>query len=736
MNTRSVILIFVAMASPLALSPLANSQLDPLTVDRGFGVRHEGEIPRAIGRDFKATFREGSFRFTPALGVRAPRNFPVSLSLREIRRGNVSVSSFTRDVRPVTSGEFVTFRRSASILERYRVAGSGVELSFVFAERPEGRGDLTVRLELDTELPIPAAGSYDEGLDLVHPRFGGVHIGGVTGIDARGVTQRGRMRLRDGSLELSLRASFVDTASYPLVLDPLIGSQFPASPSDQDDDQPDVAYEATSDEYLVVWSRSFSQLDAEIFAQRIDGATHDLIGAPIPIATGAFDRNPAVATTVANREFVIAWETRDSWFGPADIGVRAVQAGSGIVSMPGVVGAAGNDIDPDVGGDRTPTARAALVWDDEAAGLRGARIWITSPSGPPAVLSSTLIVAGTDSTVGLPSVSKSGGDVERWMLVFETDAATDQVGGFVIDQNLGQHGPYFGLAASVLLSEGAPDCDGDGHDFYIAWHETENGLTGNRDVYCRRITADATTAMFVGSKVAVRTTPDDDQRNPTVSFLGPKVVVSWTDVNPGFLDTGIRFRALDPTTCLGCSPIQPLGSSGRRQENSKAASSYSGGGSSDEAMFVTAAYRLAIPFDSLIQAVEFEAVGAGGTVTSVAPECGGGGTCTIQGPFAFTASPIVELQGGDPSASVAVLHVGNVFSPVVPCGGCSLFTPFTSTPVPLIGGNASLQLNLECSVDLFNQQLRFQYLIANTSATPCLGLPVGVSNILEAEFGF
>ena len=101
-----------------------------------------------------------------------------------------------------------------------------VELSFVFDRLPVGAGDLVVRMHLQTELPPVGDG---ETLDLLYGDRGSVHIGAVTGIDARGMRAKGTVRYVDGMLELGLPADFVDSATLPLMLDPSLGSEIQIS---------------------------------------------------------------------------------------------------------------------------------------------------------------------------------------------------------------------------------------------------------------------------------------------------------------------------------------------------------------------------------------------------------------------------------------------------------------------------------------------------------------------------
>ena len=125
-----------------------------------------------VGPDYKAAFRDGGVEFTPALGKRAPRNLPLSLRLAAMGRsgalGNVA------PVAPTAHDLQVRYDRG-SFVERYDVSARGIAQSFVFGTAPAGSGDLVVRLDLTTELPLVAQDA--DGLRFALPDLGGVTIG-------------------------------------------------------------------------------------------------------------------------------------------------------------------------------------------------------------------------------------------------------------------------------------------------------------------------------------------------------------------------------------------------------------------------------------------------------------------------------------------------------------------------------------------------------------------------------
>jgi|GEM_PF-3255078 len=93
---------------------------------------------------------------------------------------------------------------------------------------------------------------------------------------------------------------------------------------------PDVAYNTTAGQYLVVWEDEYSLTDHDILAQRVasNGST---LGAMIQVAYYVdWDARPAVAYNSVRDEYLVVWQRRigDAEFGQYDIYARRI-TGSG-----------------------------------------------------------------------------------------------------------------------------------------------------------------------------------------------------------------------------------------------------------------------------------------------------------------------------------------------------------------------------------------------------------------------
>ena len=345
----------------------------PASWNRGFGLqRADGDL-WGIGPSYKARFTAAGVEFTPVMGPAAPKSFPLVFSLESVRRGDALIyEAPPGGIEPNQQGAVARYERG-TFVEAYEVRGEGIEQTFRFESLPQGTGELIVRGRLTTELLAPAVDSASEGIRFEIGDLGGVSFGSVTGIDADGNRAAGWLRLEEGHLELGLPGEFVDEAPFPLLLDPLIGSTVTITGGYDLD--PDVAYDATVDVYLVVWERMISSTNYDVLGQRFSSAGA-LLGAPIPIST-IDARGPAVANLGAIDRFIVVWRhvsTTNPWsartVNPID-GSTGLEIGC-LVGTPCTGSAStGLDVSGYAGNDPIYASSAVVVFSDpSSSGIR------------------------------------------------------------------------------------------------------------------------------------------------------------------------------------------------------------------------------------------------------------------------------------------------------------------------------------------------------------------------------
>src|SRR5436190_9361128 len=338
MRTTASLLALMSMA-PAVAQELLPSPIQPAaaraaaTHNSGLQVMRDGTSLRGGGACYRATFGNAGMRFEPALGKNAPATQHLSLRPLAVLRGTTTVAAIPATSRPVQHERVASYEHAPGLTERYDVRPDGVELSWVLAAPPAGEGDLIVRYAVDTSLPAPRAANG--GLEFVHDGLGGVKVGDVTGVDAAGRTADGDVRFFDGQLELSLPASFVATATYPLVLDPIIGGVINVSSGlTYDDGEPDAAFDSSTSHFLVVWQRTFSATNSDVRGQLVTQAG-SLVGTTIFFNSTGVASRPRVANLGTRDRFGVVWTQLAGTTSTVEL--ETVEAGNGALQFAATV---------------------------------------------------------------------------------------------------------------------------------------------------------------------------------------------------------------------------------------------------------------------------------------------------------------------------------------------------------------------------------------------------------------
>ncbi len=254
-----------------------------------------------LGRNYKARIDAAGLTFVPFLGSRAPRNFPVSLSLASATIGDQALPLHFQ-AQPVRDGQRIWVDHG-SITEVFDVAADSIEQSFV-VHRGSGLGDLDVRLGVETDMRQTMNGL---GTWFSTPA-GGVRYGLATTLDADGSELITTSLPVDRAVEFVVPAAEVARARGDLTIDPILATVNLEPSMYLDDRDPDVAYDASNDRYIVAFERVYSANDHDIFCQMVAGAT----GQPIPNTWTYIDftwsdwRRPSVANMNNMDQFLVA----------------------------------------------------------------------------------------------------------------------------------------------------------------------------------------------------------------------------------------------------------------------------------------------------------------------------------------------------------------------------------------------------------------------------------------------
>ena len=708
------------LASSLLAQQLPQDVLDSVP----HGIARDGDRVVALGAGFQASFETGSVVVTPLLGARAPRSMPLRMTFDSLTRGNTVISRGAGDALPsFDDRDKVIYSHANGVVEQYVDTAAGLKQSFVIDQRPAGQGDLVVLIAVETELE---SSMLDSGVAFNAPGLGGLKFGAVVGIDAEGRRAQGRLEFDGAMLRLSLPGGFVDTAVYPLDLDPLIGGTFNTGRS-FNDFHPDSAYDKDWGVFCVVFQSDPSQLDANLFAVIIDGVTGAWVHGPLPIAgsgvAGRAERG-AVANSDESGRFFIVWE--DDSAGNEDIRGRSVAASDGSLSPVFDIAVGPHDeATPDVGGTTgTSPGNVVVTWDDSIGGIYGASI-----DNRPSTFTHSFVVAPRqflpvpDPMNRDPAISKSDYGTGQYLISYTH--GNNILGVIPIDASLNfiNHTCHILTTGSTM---GRSDVDGDGVNFVVAFEVTESLTMLTRDIktYGVTITGNPSVCPVQTSPLIFEGDAGEDESHPAVANLGSMFAIAWINEAPG-ANPEIHVANAQPLTAERCSSASIV-SSGPEffHQQPSLSSKLSGGAVSDEALL---SYRA---LDTTVNRAAFRSqfyrAFGGGPVSTISPGCGVGGVCGVNGPFAVGNEEFrLSLTGANPFAAFSLLMIDVFDLPVVnDCLGiCSRIDPQATFFKPLIGGRTDFPLPIPCDTALLGLVLKAQWFVVDPNNSGCPLLP-------------
>lgn len=717
---------------PLLLQA-AGPSLDPTSLAREVvHVRSDGQAVVAHGPDYRARFGAGGWVFTPALGEAAPRSVNWSFRLESVGRETAPVPVGSAvPVRSDAEGPGVTYDHG-HVLERYDARADGIEQSFLVHRAPAGSGDLVVSGRIDTGAIAEVCG---DTLAFRVAGQGGVRIGAVVGIDAHGARVAGHLRFEDGQLELRLPASFVDRAAWPVLVDPLIGTEFPvASGPTTVDADPDTAFEAARGFYVVAWERILAANDVDVHLAVVDPNGGVVTTAVLPTG-GPSLWNPAVAAVEPTGRVLVVCQEGDPVLGPSMLRAFSIQLSSAGAFVGGFSSSMltfnSFDTDPAVGGHLSLASndRALLTWVRGGTELRAMLVRV-SGGGPPQAVFETSLDAGLaiEAPAVSPSVANGG-----WCVVYSAfpPAYGNWILGVkVVDTGGGVvHSAGIGSTPSDYRN---PDVAVDGstwmvvHEVHYAWGEKDLAVLRLEDLGG---SLGLTPASVLGS-------PGPDDVDPTLVWLGGKFGVYWTRTSPSG-DDDVVGTSLSPDGLLTCEPQlvlldDPSAALGQVAVDAPAPDP---SGAVAHALLSWEETTLGASLDGDVLAQLVQPY-LDGPILDLGGGCGGGGLASVRGVASGNPAAVFELIGADPTASVALLNIVPSPGPTLTCGPCVGLLPGSTFSTDLAVGFASLTLPVPCNPAAIGAKLDAQWIVLPTVTSPCPSFAnLAVSNRLEVTIG-
>ena len=670
------------------------------------------------GKRYSVEFDARGMRFVPALGSAASELQHLSLRPVSVRRGNTEVISGPLAAQPERVDLRARFEHARGVVERYDVAVDGVELSWQFDERPAGSGDLVVRYALDTSLPTASPARHG-GLAFLLPEIGGVTIGAVTGIDANGTRVAGSLRHVDGVLEMSLPESFVDAATYPIVLDPLVGTNIDITMNIWNNGDPDVAYDSSTGTWLVVFTRKFSAVNAWPYAQRVDSAG-SLVGGLISVNPSAVCEHVRTAGLGTHGRFGVVFEET---VGIANgIQFRAIDATTGAITHAAVLASStGVNLfsDPDIGADSQAFVGAtrgfvAVYRDEVQNAIRARKIYF---DGSDSLVSPSPVNVMADGGVlgpvfTQPEISRGCG--LRQMVVARRFSG---IGPFVSVQAVVLNSESLAVEAATSFGGSStdaierPDVDGCEDQWVVAWQRTPS-VSGLPSI--RRCTLDYApgSGLSVGTIEALGGSLGNQASEPTVGYSPGRTWLGYRRFSTFGGTYSLRSDSIDAASSTWCE--NNLNESVTLTDvRMVVATATSGGVNGGE----TAMACWEVGGD--IWAQRLLNYGTSGSYSNLGGGCGQGGNPYFSHEPGIGSSAILCGITNLPPTAIATVFNFAVPTGSLPCGPC-VWTPFEFTLIPPITvSQSSVSFPLPCLPGLVGAQFEIQWTTLDVTQAPC-----------------
>lgn len=276
---------------------------------------------------------------------------------------------------PTTDQNTVSYPRDG-ITEQYLAGVKSIEQRFVLHERINEDFVVSGRVNCDGDFE-----THDRGWIWRAEDGNVVSLGGVTVFDADGARLPATMEVTASSTRISVPGTALAMASYPVTIDPEIGTNdFLVSASGDDyanhfePRDPDIVYNSMQNEYLIVWvadgtAGEQKNNEFEVIGQRVDADTGELLGVRQIVISTTFEdgetnslypNSPTVAYNPVDDQYLVAWKSdRSELSGQRLRGFNASTLGEAFVI---------NDSDDDFGPTAPDLAHSAdtnqylIVW--------------------------------------------------------------------------------------------------------------------------------------------------------------------------------------------------------------------------------------------------------------------------------------------------------------------------------------------------------------------------------------
>ncbi|MCB9916881.1 MAG: hypothetical protein H6832_00595 [Planctomycetes bacterium] len=659
----------------------------------------------ARGRDYKARIDTKGLDFYPIFGTSCPQNPRFALSY--------VATQFDGEATTVGPRELVAFdgRRATwdygTTREHVDLRPEGVEQIFVIDARPgPNPRQLEVTVEVDSELRF-AHTDQEKGLVFEHAGFGGITYGLATVFDARGHSANFAPVWRDERIHLCVPADFLAGAAFPLTIDPVIKT-FAISTTSIDEVDPDVAYDAGSDTWIVVYEERVSAIDSDIAVRRFDrnGVQIDL---SFVEHTNAIASLPGVANNRTAGQFLIVWKQftvrdRQDIMGIGRNAATGTYGGSFKIADFNVTNGLPEELV--VGGTADPGSNDYFVaWrqgiDPAFQRIMGRVVSTTGRLGATVQFD----IARCAQSV---AVNKCSGARAAWVITWETRGALCNRGRIHFAAVDARSNTI--QAATILRDVSAtaerPAVAGDGTDFLVAWEEEQGG--GGFDIHGQLLRRSSTNIVQTVGTPRNLTGATLSQTDAALDYDGLRFALTYSETQTTGRALPFASTLLRNGDALEIQTLHELLASSTTQSCSSTRIASKGGAGGPRAACMAVWQQISTNSNAGrdIFGAFYEARANSGGVTYLPSACkvAGDFTITVNDPATVGLDLVAKLAG---HSGAPILFLGTETTPLPLCntisGTCSLrvsslmsfATASVQIPIParaeLVGAKLVLQ---------------------------------------------
>jgi hypothetical protein len=701
---------------------------------------------------YEVRFGAQGAEFVPVLGEAAAEDQVLGLALWSIHRAGWTAELSRAQPQRLSAAKRATYRRGAGIEEHFEVTPSGLEHSLVLQSRPGGSGDLELNFALSGNL-APYAQAQADGSWLFQGPYGAVSYGGLTAIDAAGQTAAGQVTVAGDWLHWRLPADFLERASFPLTLDPLIATPATLVGSANNDVEADSAFEESSFSGLVVWKRTLSASSRVIRGQRVD-FNGNPIGGLLGISSGgdAVSR-PRVASFNSLGKFAVTWLNRDLLTLTDTVRAAVLDGATGALettlTLEGFLG--GFLEAPDIACETlgSGTNRVYVAWNRVGTGIYGSYIAPNSggsytATGPTLMISAPG-ASGSSGLISDVSLASNLGAAGRLGVAYlrRSTLLTSNFDAYmaVFNKDLLIQAPET-LVFSSTLPELGVEIDGsstgvDGATWTVAVASDVNGA----DVHTLRTRVmrllGGVLSSNPGTPFTTITTLLNGLDNFSVSTRPGKSLLAYESLG---LLSAVNLVTLDSYSNSICDPaqfVELVTFDSRPTIASYAATSGAYYNTSGLLLWNNLSSTSGNQQDIRLQTYRLfnDSVP---TWTDMGGGCGPGGVLNINQAGVASIGNGYFVPNVSGAAAIAPVAVLNIAAPqaAFPCGACNFLPHETTLIAPMFNGSTGLVLPIPCKASLVGKSVMMQYTVLAPALGPCPSSPdIALSNIALVTIG-